>query len=99
MNEPEFKSNMLAAQTFHGLSSTQQYDGSSDFWMGYIRGLRRCYHGNNFGTEVEHKTWLSFDDSPDLACRMRTLGYRTGLAGENIQQAINIIDIERSRHA
>lgn len=29
-----------------------------DYYAGYQRGLRRRYHGENFGTEEEHQKWM-----------------------------------------
>jgi DNA-binding CsgD family transcriptional regulator len=89
MTKNEFQHNVIGAKTFLELSP-EQYDGSSDFWMGYGRGLRRHFYGDRFGTEQEHKIWLSFADSLDISYRMRTLGYRTGFEGQNIQQAMKL---------
>ncbi len=43
-----------------------------DYWAGYRRGLRRQYHGKNFGTREEHARWLAFDRDG------RGRGYRAG---------------------
>ena len=48
---------------------------NSPYGTGYRRGLRRAFHGDSFGTEQEHETWLAREDSSGN-------GYRTGLAGE-----------------
>lgn len=34
----------------------------SDWWVGYMRGLRRAHHGESFGTESEHQMWLSLGE-------------------------------------
>lgn len=50
---------------------------SVDYTTGYRRGLRRHYHGENFGTEAEHAQWI-------LLCDHRQElgeGYRDGFAG------------------
>lgn len=90
MTKKEFQSNALAAKTFRELPP-EQYDGSSDFWIGYERGLRRHFYGDRFGTPQEHKIWLSFADSPDLSYRMRTLGYQIGFDGKNIRDAMKTL--------
>ena len=44
---------------------------------GYQRGLRKHYHGADFGTPEEHEKWMSLsDDRVDLGD-----GYRDGFAG------------------
>jgi hypothetical protein len=57
-----------------------------------MRGLRKHYHGDNFGTEAEHKMWLSlYDAENDITRKMRGYGYKSGYAGDNIQEAIKKI--------
>lgn len=34
----------------------------ADWWTGYMRGLRRAHHGENFGTKSEHQMWLSLGE-------------------------------------
>ncbi len=43
-----------------------------NYWAGYQRGLRRQYHGENFGTRHEHTRWLLFSRDE------RGRGYRDG---------------------
>ncbi len=45
-----------------------------DFYLGYIRGLMRHYHGDNFGETSEHHALESRKDA-------RGAGYSLGLAG------------------
>lgn len=67
MNEQKFKTFMAAANTVEG-----------DYSTGYQRGLRRHYHGENFGTEAEHDKWSGLDGHrQDLGD-----GYRDGAAGK-----------------
>jgi len=49
--------------------------------MGYLRGLRRHYHGENFCTPDEHALWMSLvlDGDPRRVDLGR--GYRDGVAG------------------
>jgi len=42
--------------------------GDPDYWGGYIRGLRRAYHGAAFSTDAEHEKWAKHP------------GYMAGLA-------------------
>lgn len=58
MDEQTFKREMTKAQASHGLGE------NTDYWQGYMRGLRRNYHGEKFGTDEEHEKWLSLIDAP-----------------------------------
>lgn len=49
------------------------------WWTGYIRGLRRAHHGEQFGTEPDHELYLSAVDSTDPARAALGRGYRAGL--------------------
>lgn len=49
------------------------------WWTGYIRGMRRAHHGDNFGTAAEHELYLSAADSPDPQRAALGRGYRAGL--------------------
>ena len=70
MDESKFKSEMAKAKTFHDLGE------NTDYWRGYMRGLRRRYHGENFGTNEEHQLWLTANG--DETRRQRSQGYRDG---------------------
>jgi hypothetical protein len=74
----------MNAITFKALmvSATQSSLGErADYWYGYERGLRRGFHGDRFGTEKEHKLWLSLvADVADRAGQERGRGYRDGLS-------------------
>ena len=48
MTKGEFQTRMKAALTLR-----EQNVGAQDFWAGYMRGLQRLYHGDNFGTTEE----------------------------------------------
>ena len=70
---------MLRADTLRGVSLDPD---DSEFWAGYIRGLRRLYHGEKFGTAAEHESWFGIDaDEYDMTRRSRGEGYRAGFAG------------------
>lgn len=55
----------------------------SSWWAGYMRGLRRAHHGENFGTEAEHDMWLAASDSTDPQRAALGRGYRAGLTLES----------------
>lgn len=31
----------------------------AEWWVGYMQGLRRAHHGERFGTQSEHETWMA----------------------------------------
>ncbi len=54
----------------------------TEWWAGYMRGLRRAHHGESFGTQAEHELWLSAIDSSDESRAALGRGYRAGLTME-----------------
>ena len=52
---------------------------NAPWWTGYIRGLRRAHHGDNFGDDAEHALYLSAADSDDPQRAALGRGYRAGL--------------------
>ena len=72
MDEGKFKSRMLKARIYG------EHGDEPDYWAGYQRGLRRRYHGENFGTDAEHELWLSLKGDSDPARDERGRGYRDG---------------------
>lgn len=80
MKTPDFRQNLAAAQELKLLSG-------DPFWEGYIRGLRRGYHGENFGTLNEHLEWMALADEPgNDQHKDRGDGYRAGLSGTPIAE-------------
>ena len=78
MTKQDFESKMLQAKTFHDLGDRP------DYHAGYMRGLRRSYHGENFGTDEEHAKWLTLaEDDQDETRRERGRGYQDGLQGKS----------------
>jgi hypothetical protein len=75
MTEQEFKSRAAQAETMCGLSDRRGY------YEGYMRGLRRFYHGPHFGTLQEHEEWLGLVYDWDEAKADRGRGYQHGLQG------------------
>lgn len=53
---------------------------TSDYGSGYTRGLRRHYHGEQFGTPDEHALWMSLGTNGDHREELGR-GYRDGFAG------------------
>jgi hypothetical protein len=51
----------------------------ADYLEGYIRGLRRGYHGEVFGTAEEHKRWSNLVDKADQKSQRRGQGYLDGI--------------------
>ncbi len=49
-----------------------------DFWMGYIRGLRRGHYGKIFGTDREHALWWSLAEDKVIYRQRSGMGYRAG---------------------
>jgi len=76
MDQQKFNSLMTRAKTFQEVDPEK-----SDFWRGYQRGLRRLYHGENFGTTEEHIQWMNCGDGEYR--KQLQAGYRTGFAGED----------------
>jgi hypothetical protein len=77
MNKQAFEHEMSRAKTFQGLEPDR-----AEYWIGYARGLRRAFHGENFGTGEEHALWLAAVDSDDVLRKQRGQGYRDGLKGQ-----------------
>ena len=69
MTEQEFQRLMRLAKLAPG-----------DYSAGYQRGLRRLYHGENFGTAAEHEKWLALGLDDPRADQGN--GYRDGFAGK-----------------
>lgn len=74
--ESKFKHEMAKAKTFYELGE------NADYWRGYMRGLRRRYHGENFGTDDEHQKWLSLIG--DSYRQEMGQGYRDGLEAKSL---------------
>ena len=53
-----------------------------EWWVGYLRGLRRAHHGERFGSEAEHAMWFTAVDSDDPSRAALGHGYRAGLTLE-----------------
>lgn len=71
-----FASLMRRADTLRRLESNPVH---SEWWVGYMRGLRRAHHGAQFGTQAEHDLWHSAVESPDPQRAALGRGYLAGL--------------------
>ena len=74
MDKKTFEHEMTRAKTFHDLGE------KTDYYRGYMRGLRRKYHGEKFGTDAEHEQWMSLINDPHRAGMGQ--GYRDGFSRE-----------------
>jgi len=75
MTEEEYVTRMAQADTMGGHPTRPGY------YEGYIRGLRRFYHGPHFGTLKEHEEWLLLAYDRDQTKADRGRGYQHGLQG------------------
>jgi hypothetical protein len=75
MTEQKFKSEMRRAETMRRSADPEM----SEYWAGYMRGLRRAYHGEKFGTADEHAKWIGAIDSADEMRKQRGRGYHDGI--------------------
>jgi hypothetical protein len=71
-----FASLMRRADTLRHLSDDPI---ESDWWAGYMRGLRRAHHGERFGTVAEHEMWQDSANSTDPQRAALGRGYIAGL--------------------
>ncbi len=74
-----FASLMRRADTLRRVESDPMH---SDWWVGYMRGLRRAHHGESFGSLAEHEMWLAAAESDDPSRAALGRGYAAGLTLE-----------------
>lgn len=81
MKKTVFERELLKADSFKSTNNK--------YWSGYIRGLRRRYHGADFGEPGDHEKWIGFTRDP------RGDGYRAGYRGpvdwQDLPQTVKII--------
>ena len=73
MEQNTFESKLLEAKTMC------EIENRPDYWTGYVRGLRRAYHGENFGTTEEHLRFSDAIHSDDVSRAELGRGYTDGL--------------------
>lgn len=78
MNEKKFKSLLGMAKSMQSVDSDR-----ADFWRGFSRGIRRLYHGENFGTQEEHEKFYNCRDG-EYRRDLQT-GYRAGYHFEELR--------------
>lgn len=74
-----FASLMRRADTLRRLETDP---ARSEWWVGYMRGLRRAHHGEQFGSQAEHEMWFAAQESDDPMRASLGRGYRAGLTLE-----------------
>jgi len=79
MDEAGFQRAVQRAKT---LGSLENEPRRQAFWQGYQDGLRRAYHGAQFGTDGQHERMLAAADSVDVLTRARGQGYKAALDDE-----------------
>jgi hypothetical protein len=83
MNERQFQSEMNRAETMRRLATDPN---EAAYFVGYVRGLRRGYHGERFGSQQEHELWQNLADSDDQSRAAQGRGYRDGLRFADSQE-------------
>ena len=56
-------------------------DDEQSYWAGYMRGTRRKMHGKKFGTDTDHKKYMTLAKDEDPSRKAIGRGYRDGLKG------------------
>ncbi len=86
MTEAEFQRDLQAAESIRRFSEGLE----ACFWDGYMKGLRRNYHGPVVGREDDHAIWLSLRNEPEYdSCKLLGVGYEMGFEGKPIREAIS----------
>ena len=86
MTEAEFVHNLAGADQLRRTATPFE----AGYWTGYTRGLRRFFHGENFGTTDEHAAWLDHRDA-------RGTGYLDGYHGLSVKEAIRECELREER--
>jgi hypothetical protein len=73
VSEQEFQLRLAEAEGLH--------PRRRGYAEGYMRGLRRFYHGPQSGTLQEHETWLGLAYDRYISRAERGRGYLDGLQG------------------
>jgi hypothetical protein len=77
MNKTTFQSEMRRAETLRTLTTVPKM---REYYTGYIKGLRKAYHGEVFGDKKEHDLLLKAVHSRDEVRRQLGYGYNDALA-------------------
>ena len=74
MTKKEYDQEMLKAKTIR-----QEQPEKEDYYAGYMRGLRRGFHGGGFGVDREHTRWMNLIFNTSIRKQASGQGYRDGL--------------------
>ena len=85
MTEQRFRQEVARAETMlrFGTPTEQSY------WEGYLRGVRRAYHGETFGSSDEHAAILR--ETVDIVRESRRRGYFDALAIDKRTEAATLL--------
>lgn len=78
MDKKQFQSLMNMAKSMQSVDHDR-----ADFWRGFQRGIRRMYHGENFGTQEEHDKFYNCRDG-EYRMQLQT-GYRAGFHRDQLK--------------
>ncbi|MBA7644304.1 hypothetical protein ES703_52046 [subsurface metagenome] len=76
MELSKFRILLGMAKSMYKLESENLNHKKAEFWYGFQRGIRRHYHGENFGTDQQHEKWMNCDDGEYR--KQLQAGYRAG---------------------
>lgn len=76
MERSTFKSVLGLAKSLEKAHAENKDYRRSEFCRGFRRGIRRLFHGENFGTDEEHNKWMNCADGEYR--KQLQAGYRTG---------------------
>ena len=74
MTEEQFRREVARAETMRQLGEADE----QAYWEGYLRGVRRVYHGARYGSEAEHEAMRR--ETGDAIRERRRRGYLDALA-------------------
>lgn len=59
MELSRFRMILGMAKMFQELESKQSHYQKAEYWYGFQRGIRRLHHGENFGTDQDHRQFMN----------------------------------------
>jgi hypothetical protein len=84
VNEIRFRAEMKTADTLRRHADDPL---EADYYAGFIRGLRRSFHGDVFGTAQEHESWMAAADDTDESRAKMGQGYRAAIELDEASKA------------
>lgn len=88
MEQSKFRIMMGQSKVMYELESENRNYEKADFWKGFGRGLRRNYHGENFGLDGEHEQWMNCANGEYR--KQLQAGYRAGFIYDGEQLEVTI---------